>query len=94
MIIIANSLTFYLGNLEGFQAQIYEFLILFSTYPEGLFDGSSRYFFSVLFRQVCQLFAYVCFEEFYLGWPSSLSDFWSLLFAFSILYFPPGTQAI
>lgn len=44
VMIIANSLVFWLNNMEGFQNQIYEFLILFSTYPEGLFDGPMKIF--------------------------------------------------
>lgn len=42
VITIANCAVFWLGNIEGFQHQLYEFLILFSTYPGGLFGGMTK----------------------------------------------------
>ena len=42
--IMAHSLVFWLGHTEGFHTQIYESLLLFSTYPDGLFHNWIKIF--------------------------------------------------
>jgi ABC-2 type transport system permease protein len=40
--VLANSLVFWLGELDGLPRQLFEFTIVFSTYPSALFTGGLR----------------------------------------------------
>ena len=43
--ITLHSLSFYMGNMESFAALMTEFLITFSTYPEGIFTEKIKWIF-------------------------------------------------
>lgn len=43
ILIVANSLTFYIGNAQGISNLVFEFLITFSIYPEGIYKGFSKF---------------------------------------------------
>ncbi len=42
ILVIANSLTFFIGNAEGIAGLISEFMITFSIYPEGIYKGIAK----------------------------------------------------
>lgn len=43
ILIVANSLTFYIGNGQGISNLVFEFLITFSIYPEGIYKGFAKF---------------------------------------------------
>ncbi|WP_291561270.1 MULTISPECIES: ABC transporter permease [unclassified Clostridium] len=43
VIVIVNSLSFYIGNAEGLSGLMLEFMVNFSSYPKGIFKGATKY---------------------------------------------------
>lgn len=43
ILIFANSLTFYMGNSQGIVGLVFEFMITFSIYPEGIYKGFAKF---------------------------------------------------
>ncbi|SDY63028.1 ABC-2 type transport system permease protein [Proteiniborus ethanoligenes] len=43
VLILVNSLTFYMGNSQGISGLVLEFMITFSIYPEGIYKGVAKY---------------------------------------------------
>lgn len=42
ILIFVNSLTFYMGNSQGVAGLVFEFMITFSIYPEGIYKGVAK----------------------------------------------------
>lgn len=45
VLVILNTLSFYIGDAQGAADLMMEFMITFSIYPEGIFSGALRYIF-------------------------------------------------
>lgn len=49
VIVVANTLTFYLGRATALSGLIPEFVLTFSIYPEGIFQGGTRFLLYTIF---------------------------------------------